>query len=316
MERWRFKSILKKILIFSGTYIAINFLFISFSDRGEDLEYKLLFLVLSIIISIIPVAILGIIYFITNFLKRRNDYKGSYYRDLKGMYPPAILSYLLDDCVEKKEDILATILYLSLYKFLNIEKINDRLVINVIASEADIQTLCYHEEYVINSLKERKKIDFKKFYEKVVYDCEINKLIRKKESSLIKFFITIRDIIALIAFIGLGIAFKFPNLWTFLFFIIFAIAAYIGKFVIKTHDRTSKGIEFTAKAKMLKNYIKDYTLLNENDYSHMELVDDYIPYALSLGEADKIEEIYLGEHTPLKDIIGETDLIDEFMNMY
>ena len=46
---------------------------------------------------------------------------------------------------------------------------------------------------------------------------------------------------------------------------------------------------------MLKNYIREYTLLNEKDFNYMELVDKYIPYALVLGEASKIEELYFIE---------------------
>ena len=46
---------------------------------------------------------------------------------------------------------------------------------------------------------------------------------------------------------------------------------------------------------MLKNYIREYTLLNEKDFNYIQLIDKYIPYALALGEASKIEDLYFIE---------------------
>ena len=54
---------------------------------------------------------------------------------------------------------------------------------------------------------------------------------------------------------------------------------------------------------MLKNYIRDYTLLKEKDYTYIDVVDKYIPYALALGEATKIEDLHIEGNKLIKDIV-------------
>ena len=41
---------------------------------------------------------------------------------------------------------------------------------------------------------------------------------------------------------------------------------------------------------MQKNYIKEYTLMKDKEIDYIQILEDYIPYAISLDEADTIEE--------------------------
>ena len=62
---------------------------------------------------------------------------------------------------------------------------------------------------------------------------------------------------------------------------------------IKRHIRTSKGNEVALKFKGLKNFLKDYTLLSERDINYINISDRYLPFALALGVANKLENSYI-----------------------
>lgn len=84
-----------------------------------------------------------------------------------------------------------------------------------------------------------------------------------------------------------------------------AILGYLGSFAFKLYDKNKKGIEVVKKTNKLKNYLRDYTLLQEKDYDYINLVDKYVPYALALGEARKIENLYIEDNNFIKDILIE-----------
>ena len=54
--------------------------------------------------------------------------------------------------------------------------------------------------------------------------------------------------------------------------------------------RTKKGKEVAKILEGLKNYIKEYTLIKDKEIDYIQILEDYIPYAISLDEADTIEE--------------------------
>ena len=55
-------------------------------------------------------------------------------------------------------------------------------------------------------------------------------------------------------------------------------------------ERTSKGEKEATLWKGFKNYIHDYTLISDKDIKHMGILDEYIPYAIALDEANSIEK--------------------------
>ena len=68
-------------------------------------------------------------------------------------------------------------------------------------------------------------------------------------------------------------------------------AAYI-KNKGKLYKRTSKGRELNQKLEGLKNYLKDYSLMNEREAKEIELWDDYLIYSVMFGHNKKIIEEY------------------------
>ena len=60
--------------------------------------------------------------------------------------------------------------------------------------------------------------------------------------------------------------------------------------VMNKYIVTKKGKEELKKIKAFKNFIKEYTLIKEKDIDYIQILDEYIPYSLSLGTSPKIEE--------------------------
>lgn len=310
MEKRKLKELLKKIIKYLSVPYIFTFFMLYLGCEGEIEEFIGIYLGLLIFPALLIVIVITI-YWVLNLLKGKNDYNGMYYREIENLCPPAMLSFLLDGVVESKEDLLATILNLSIKKFLKIEKRGDELIIGVIAKKQEMRKLYGHEKYVIDHLEANIPLALDEFIKIVISDCEENKLIVKRKKSLRKSITAIVEIImmilAIIAFAGgkLGMS---PKLAVFSMFLIFllSIILIIVRLGVNDYRKTGKGIDFSAKAKMLKNYINEYTLLEEKDADYLEVVDKYIPYALALGEAEKIENLYI-----MKDI----NFIDAMLKM-
>ena len=54
--------------------------------------------------------------------------------------------------------------------------------------------------------------------------------------------------------------------------------------------RTKKGKEELRKIKAFKKFLQDYTLMEEKDIGHVQTLEEYIPYSLSLGMSPQVEE--------------------------
>lgn len=178
------KGDLKKLIKYTCIYAILIFIMTFFICKilwGKFI-YKHI-LKAMIIIGFPPVIIVIFVYVVSNFLKKEKNYKG-YYREIDDMHPPAMLSFLLDGFVEAKKDILATILNLSIKKFLNIEKDDSKFKVSVNEDIKDSSKLYYHEKYIINTLRKGEKIYFSEFEKWVALDCENNKLVYNKKNVL------------------------------------------------------------------------------------------------------------------------------------
>ena len=66
--------------------------------------------------------------------------------------------------------------------------------------------------------------------------------------------------------------------------------------------RTKKGKELAMTLNGIKNYMKEYTLINEKNLDYMRILEEYIPYALVLNEANAIEE-FIKSNEEYRDLI-------------
>lgn len=247
---------------------------------GIVLKYFLVFCV--------PIVILNILFMIgtKKYKEKQINFEG-YFRDINQKYTPAIASYILDDNVEDSKDILATILYLATKKYLNLDIENE--IINIEITSKSNENLFQHEQYLINCIKEDKKIQAREFYRYVNEDCEKVNLIKiKKEfDEKEKIILLVGILIWAISGTVLGqILWIYGILVTILFFWLLA-------FITSRLDKTKEGKIYAKEIKGLKHYLKDYTLIKEKEVNYIEIGGEYLAYALALDVADKIENTQL-----------------------
>lgn len=265
----------------------------------------------AILVNIFPIIIVTIVYLARRRVKKDSlskiDIKKyfGYYRDMLSEYSPAVLSYVDDLTVEPKKDIVATILGLKLKKKIDIIDGN----IQVIDSSED--GLENNEKYILkNGLDNCNEFTF----ENLVKDDARNKgIIQRGRKLNAKSIITLLMVIALVIAINV-VYFKFlsgtvinvPN-GSFLggvelavlviggiFFafspvgIVVYILSYVSSVTKSNNTRTDKGEEVNEKLEGLKNYIKDYSNLDEKSENDLTLWEDYLIYSVIFGQNTEI----------------------------
>ena len=227
-----------------------------------------------------------------------------YYRDILKNYSPAELSYVDDFEINIKREVVATLLKLELKKKIEIKDneiiILDSNLIDLKKSEKYILTQinngrvnCIDGQYFKNLIREEATDD-----DLVERNTPISIFIGllKRHSKKILYSI----IMGIICLIASGIMERVDfgkNNETFLiiFLVLFGIsmfylagtlfASFIGGFVYlilkSTSDhRTQKGEEVNKKIEGLKQYIKDYSMLEQSEKEALEIWEDYLIYSV------------------------------------
>ena len=214
----------------------------------------------------------------------------NYYRDIIKDYSPAILSYI-DDYKLNSKDIISTILNLKLKKYIDI-KDNKFIIVN-----NDYSKLENNEQYILNNINKNINIFI---FQNIVLEEAINKgLIESKinKSKIIKNIIIYTIIIVLsmcltfyllsnnigliyfISLISLTIIFPIYELY---------IISIILSFIKNRYVRTKKGKEINEKLEGLKNYLKDFSNLDEKDVEEIKLWEDYLIYSVLFNQNTNI----------------------------
>ena len=301
MEKWRLKEIIKGVLIavvLSNIFILV-LMFLLWDKLDEETIKNLISLMFPIGTLNIPI----IIYVVTIIKKKKNEIKtNNYNRDIDSKMTPAIASLILDGILERKEAILATILDLHTRKYLNIDKYDNEFQIKVVNKEEN--ELYSHEKYVVDSIRTNnriKNIDFKKLVEK---DAIKLGLINENESiwNWGTFIFFILALLVVTSFVT-GIISWFYISKTEMFQGISKTSGCIVIMMIlilriispdtSRYISTKEGRKASNEMKELKNFLKDYTLLKEKEINYLNLADRYLPFAIALGENEKIENKYI-----------------------
>lgn len=298
MEKWKLKEILKIVIrCFIIATIFFSILMI-FSGAGIETFNEFLFPIIWASLGIL--GILFLIYIVTNLKKSENEIKSKdYYRDINPKITPAIGALVVDKYLEKNEAILATILDLNVRKYIDIKKENDKLEINIL--NKNIDSLYLHEKYVIESIKSNSIIELVKFKELVEKDCVEEKLF--EENNKPKIFVIIIFLLLLLTAIIFGIISQYNVInkvlyatiakYSIIGLIIFVVILRISIGQTSDYNLTEEGKKVAKENKELKNFLKDYTLLKERDINYLMLADRYLPFALALGQAKKLENLYI-----------------------
>lgn len=300
-EKEKIKSILKLIGIYIIMIaIAITpFVFLLSVITGLGFREFIKGISSIYIIFFIIIGGFGLTYFLIYFFNRKKkevNEKG-YFRNISEIkYGPAIASILLDENIEVAKDYTATIIDLCRKKYIQMEKNNEEYKFYLINDS--IINLSEHERYVIKCIIENEKFDDEIFKQKVEDDAiKLNYLKGKKKRpvkvigiQLLKIFICamIYSFIpedTMISNIVGGIGF----ILELSFFVI------IFKLIISRRnlERTYKGMIEAQKWKKFKNFIKEYTLISEKNIEHVALFEEYLSFAIAVGEAKQIEKFVI-----------------------
>ena len=273
-------------------------------------------IIFQLVIALIKNFIITVIYFgikiaYKKYIKEKQDKKDykneSYYREIIPELSPAVLSYIYNFQLNEK-DIVGTLLGLQLKKKIDIK---NKIEIKDISEE----NLTENEKYIFQNLKNGtlKNINMTLWEQKVILDCKQKGLLEEKQN--IKREIIKKITISIIMYIVIFILFnKSPYIFNkyvanndsfiILFFIIMLIlfftmiiypyktAVYIKTYYfmnkLNPYIRNKKAKEINEKLEGLKNYIKDYSMINERKKEEIDIWEDYLIYSVIFDENIKI----------------------------
>lgn len=233
-------------------------------------------------------------------------YEG-YYREILKDYSPAELSYIDDFEILPKKDIVATLLSLELNKKISLED-TDKIKIE----QNNMEEVSNNEEYVLNSIENGKINHFNEdeFIAKVKEDAVKNGLLKETKIEWSKFK---KSLILCIFFMILMICIfaklfnDFINnptnmadwklfIMVFSMSLILCLPIFIGVFfytyIMKSkkneYIRTNKGEAINERLEGLKNYLEDFSLMQERDEKSLTLWEDYLIYSVIFNQNSKL----------------------------
>lgn len=234
-----------------------------------------------------------------------NDH--SYYRDVIKKYSAAELLYIDEfNTKESYKTIVITLLRLELKKIIKI----DNGYISIISN--DTEDLKLSEIYIISCIKNGKVVidtNGVDIYEYIKDEAYQDNLIEKtKKFKFTRFQFKIIFVLLLLLVIIVGFPFLtlyiktdylLNLLWCIYFICSFILTPlyvlYIFAFYYQylrhqkeSYVRTEKGSEINYKLEGLKNYIKDFSSLNEKEKQELTLWDDYLIYSVMFNLNDKV----------------------------
>ena len=247
-----------------------------------------------------------------NLIKSANNGKEIYIRDVEVEYSPAVLSYLMNNKIEVKKDISATLLNLCAKNILKIEKgFDGKLVVKDLQNREEVDKLAEDEKYAYEMLTTKiNKQAISEWKDKVVQEYQRYKFSKSHKKGLYNYavWIYVISFIAIYVFVAMhggtydgpfaeGLAFIFVAMMGMLF------ASFIYKIIrtiIKPYKNsefkdkyTRKGAKEFNKWKKFEKFIEDYTLVEEKDHENIVVLGKYLSYSIALGINKKCDkELY------------------------
>lgn len=221
-------------------------------------------------------------------------YQGTY-RNIIHDYSPAVLSYIDDFDIKSNKDILATLFHLKQHGHIKIED-NEVIVIN-----PNTDGLEANEKYVLET---KGNVNMTTFEYLAAQDALEHGLIervsevRSNRGKNFIVFLIIAIILGVLATISVELLPEglFKNIMQLVLFLgtvlvtisIFVMPVFIMSYGISygvakamnPYMRTEKGNEINQKLEGLKNYIKNYSLLDQRSKDELALWDDYLIYSI------------------------------------
>lgn len=240
----------------------------------------------------------------------------AYYRDILKDYSPAELSYIDKFEIVPQNDIAASLLSLELKNKIILD---DEIKI----TNASLENISSNERYVLDNIENGKITKFNEelFVAKVKEDALKNGLLKESKIELRKFkklFLIIIPFIALLVVTCIIIFNDFlastdnvTDLKIFIlafsilliFFTPFAVISFFSTYVKKMREnmyiRTKKGEALNENLEGLKNYLKDFSNIDEKDEKSLKLWEDYLIYSVIFEQNTKVVKNIWNKYTEL-----------------
>jgi len=285
---------------FVGFWEIISLIGLIVSPRPFDILSASVPIFIAFALSVFIVLIYGSIYIYHKIVYRKKPINPlsiqDYRREIPTDYPPALLSLIHDLKTDVFRDYSATILFLCNKKYLKLVTNNNQYDFEILKNENELSELSRHEKYVFRCIETKVPFDENEFKNLIIQDAYTNNLLTHKKNKTSTTCIVIFILVLLLIFITKTWKYFILFLFVYIFNISIFIKlqtlteTYVPSPNLKMYKRTKQGKELAIVAGQIKHFLKDYTLIQEKDVEHIKLLDDYIPYALSLNEATSIDE--------------------------
>lgn len=236
----------------------------------------------------------------------RNNEKEIYVRDMDVEYSPAVLSYLVNNNIETKKDLPATILNLSVKNVIKLQE-DDKGNINIVdLKNTDlVDKLGVDEKYayemVTSTIDTKKIVEWK---EKVREEYDKYKFSKKHKKSFVRYLFGAYAITFVVLFI-MQLVFSYSGDWekqgdmfmSMIFVIFFTIWFLPIVFCMNSKKKADFKDTYTIKGaielnrwKKFAKFIKDFTLINQKDYESVVILGKYLSYSVALGLNNKCDK--------------------------
>lgn len=211
-------------------------------------------------------------FYVTNISILITTYKGTkkienkdiiYQRDLSDDYNSAIASYIIDGTIETKQDYKAVLIELEVMG--KICKKNEKYIVKDGFKNIK-EKLLLNQEIVLNQINEG-RLDLKEFKKAIMEDAK--KLGYIKFNKRLIFILTMLTIV-------------FPATVFLILYIIIVAKPYLNIL-------TEKGKKEKDKIIKLKNYLTNFSNMEDIETSENNIWGDYLAYAISLKVNKKLE---------------------------
>lgn len=298
------------IYVFMGIIIPISFLSAGF-DGLEGILYVIAFSTIAYLLISICVELRN------SIILKKNDIKDIYVRDVEVKYSPAVLSYLINQKIEKEKDLSATLLNLCAKNILKIDKMEEKTIkiIDMKNNEA-VDKLSADEHYAYNMFVDgvtTKKINI--WRKKVEEEYKKFKFSKEHKSMFTYYIMGIYAAIFIGCFIYMIIsgntvitgklAEYIEQLILIVFFtawesaIVYSVRKILSALLNKETPKefrdkySKKGAREYMKWKKFEKFIEDFTLVEEKDYASIEVLGKYLSYSIALEINKKCDkEVY------------------------
>ncbi len=275
---------------------------------GTILENTLSMLIIALYLGVIIHIIAGLVFLFVELNRKFSILNSNIYiRELPEYFPPALASLLLDSSIEVTTDYTATIAYLISKKIIKISDGN----VEILNSTPFFKS--GHEKYVFECITKQKSFTNDVFSKMVIQDAKNMNLIQegKRKIHFLRNFVISVVCCFILSFIIenctnpiLNTIFSIIGLicelsvFGVIIYSLFLLIKYRNESIYRTYKGKKEAYRWTG----LKKYLHNYTLISDRNLNDIELFDDYIPYAIALGEAKNIEK-YINNNIQYRELI-------------